>query len=87
MRCKAAHLNADATLHSSLDATELDNLSTLQCISLVHPRHNKPTRFLHSATSIWEVQRIYQPPSSWIIQHGVQEGQWMEVDTAVAAHA
>lgn len=56
-----------------LGASDLDDSRTLQCVSLAHPRHGKPARFLHTNNKIWEINRVYQPPSSWIMQHEIQE--------------
>jgi len=36
-------------------------------------RAGKPCRYLHTNSHIWELQRVYQPPSSWIMGHDIQE--------------
>jgi len=48
------------------DADQLNDISTLQCVSLPHPKYAKPCRYLSHGSDVWEVQRIYQPPSSWL---------------------
>lgn len=64
-------------IHDEQLANDQLAVGTMQCISLTHPKHNRPCRYLLIGDTILEIQRVIQEPCSWFI------GQSTEPDGAL----
>jgi len=51
---------------------KLDNSAEMQCLVFPHPKYGKAARYLIVGSSILEMQRVCQDPSSWFLGNTTQ---------------